>query len=523
MNWLGKHKVWIMLLVSILFSYWLIGDNLKSRWWIIDDHEIMSNIGTDYRLSPAKWLTSFKNSEAFKPGSSLRYRPVYYALRFTEMMLWGKNPFLWYLFRFIIFVFFQISVWWITRKFIGSWLAALFVGYLLTFNFWPDLVSRLGPSETYALIGLPLFIFSFINLWKFETSKKNWILLLLSVIMCVGVKENFIFLLMPLFLIFIRLVFNKKMSRFDIFIWLLSIFFSFFVFWAFFTASQKSGVDIYSQSTNIGSRIALLKLGFELLIKNLLVWVVPLVICILFLMFSFFKRKLLKVVLHNIFHFIFWWSFFAVIWISQYVFYNGNWPLGNRYDYPGVLVPSLIYFISIVYFQKLLRLVGHSRLIVFRIVISIFVIFTIIRVGYERIIYVSKMNQKRSVDFTTKIIEISDYIKGQPDLPIVFFSYSLIDLEPLESTRMYLRSNGILNPIYINAPVCLNDNTITDWYIYLSNVICGWSNEGKLGEFVPLADLKSDKLICLGFSGTVENKECVYTNIVTNLDTVYEY
>lgn len=508
------HIFWkiFICIIFLLLSYSLIGKNLQANWWIIDDHGIMNYIGQEYRMSPSRWLSSFKNSEAFSPGSSPRYRPTYYALQFSEMLLWGKNPFLWQLVRFCFFVIFQIIAWSIARRYIGDILGFVFVLYLLSLSFWQYTILQLGPSETYAILGLPLFVLGFINIWSLDFRLSNWIIFLLGTLICGGVKESFVFLLLPIIIIFIKTSYLKKWTYFSILCWVSSLIFCLFILSATYISTQKLGVDIYSQSTLLSDRIQFIFNGLKRLMHYPEFVGTTLLVLGIGYYYFIFKRDFSKVSQY------FLWVILLVtlssIWISQYFFYNGIWPQSNRYDYPGVLIPPALLLLSL----NLLRILFLRNSIYLKIaksanrtfpkiiIISLFVLIFINSTSYNNLRAASLDNVNKTNEFIEKLNYIDNEIR-RTGLPVVFYT-SKGDLEPIASIRLFLNNYyNYSGNYYLIANSC-NDNIVDPWKRKLIDIVCKWSS-GSDG-FTPIQKLGDTKTICVVFSGELpESNSCV--------------
>lgn len=503
MNWLNKHKVWIMLLVSVLFSYWLIGDNLKSKWWIIDDHEIMAQIGTSYRLSPGKWWYSLKNSEAFKPGLSPRYRPVYYALRFTEMMLWGKNPFLWYLTRFCIFSFSLFVVVYLTSKFSNSLLGLLISIYFATLSFWPEMVLRLGPAETYAVLGLSLFALFYYKILILGQSYLRWFGLLIGYVFMAGSKENFIVFMFLWIVLLIYLIAKKiRLSLVGIIFSIFSVLFTVLVAYAVINVSRK-GIDIYGQSTSSSSRIQLVnKVIVELAVDNRFYIPTFLIIFVNLVCFSYnacYQKK-------NNFKVLYWsislLLFCLFLYVSQYVFYNGVWPQGNRYDFPGTIVVLGLWFLCI----SVLNFVLNVKLVMwfFTILILPVIFNNIEKLNGLRFFAIDNFN--RTNMFTASIIDVSSKINsGQCNVMLI--TDTPWDYEPVLSIRSFLNAYSLRDFKYYISPLFC-DRYVGDQYMpnNLKKIICDWKVVGSENNIDPMV-LKRGNLCCVGL-GKYSDKDC---------------
>jgi hypothetical protein len=58
-----RHRVVIAVLCSILSVGFLLGTNLSAKWWIVDDHEIVWNIGSAERLAIKDFVPKLMRTE----------------------------------------------------------------------------------------------------------------------------------------------------------------------------------------------------------------------------------------------------------------------------------------------------------------------------------------------------------------------------------------------------------------------------------------------------------------------------
>jgi hypothetical protein len=149
----------IIISFSILFSLILLKHNLNAKWSIIDDHEIINYLGSDKNITLSEVTKLISQSEIASYGNSLRYRPSYYILRILETYLWSDNAQLWYGVRILFLMIFLYVVSSIVTKLLGLFLAVSFTMFIMTGAYWPDILTRLGPSEMYGVLGIALYAY----------------------------------------------------------------------------------------------------------------------------------------------------------------------------------------------------------------------------------------------------------------------------------------------------------------------------------------------------------------------------
>ena len=198
-------------LLLVVGVFWQV---VNIKWSVIDDHEIIYFLGQDKTLYLNEFSEILSRTEVGNFGSLQRYRPFYYSMRILETVMWGDNPTYWYLFRLgILCVAFLLILTLVSKKL--DWLLTFILGaYTLTFPYWVALVGSLGPGETYAVLGLALFMW---GAWKFLSDDlkkgeqmKSGVAILCGSIICVGSKENFLLLILPLCYMIWHAVREKK-------------------------------------------------------------------------------------------------------------------------------------------------------------------------------------------------------------------------------------------------------------------------------------------------------------------------
>lgn len=439
-----SHKILIVTIgvLSILFGSYLFEDNLKAKWWIIDDHEIITIMGKDKKLTLKEFVYAYPKTEAGKPGLSVRYRPSYYFLRLTEMFIWSNQPSLWYLFRLAIPIFMIFVIWMLIGRWIGYGIGGAFILNILSYQFWSDIFSRLGPGETYCVLGSTILISGAYLIYKESISKRNlgWFLILVGSIIAVGSKENFIFILFPLFLIYLDLFQNKKITKFSSSMFFITMAYILFVGISIFIAINNSGKDIYSNSTNFGQRIQLLskaintKLGFSLNIINTLVLIKAINLEI---KKKFFPKKQ-KIVIAI----LLLWSFYYF----NFIFYNGAWPTGNRYDFPAILILP----ISILLIYKLIFCCEKLS----EKLILLFILFIpFLNGNFFKIRENAKINAFRTQLFTDRIMFIEKTAKQFPDKKIIIEIGEIVDYEPIISYQRFLYNMEVKNKTYLKSHI----------------------------------------------------------------------
>ncbi len=515
-----NFKVYLIFSFSFLTGFILIGINLTAKWWIIDDHEIAWFLGSKGTLSLFEIPRKLLETEVGKFGTFPRLRPSYYFLRLLETALWGDSPFLWYFARLIMFSIALSFCWYLIQSFIGFISAYIICLFTLTFSYWIDIWTRMGPGEIYTVPGLSIFVFSYFRLIELShlppTKKEKFYSLLLGIgsFLTIGSKENFLLLAFPLLGLGMILFFKKRLSKFVLAIIAGGITYSVWLGFGLFLTIIKSGKDVYLNETTPLSRIIVL---FQVVISTLpLVFIIILLLVIFqtgaYLSLSEVNREISRGDLDKTLKsFLLVLLTLLLVYISQGVFYNGNWPTGIRYDFPGLLVWPGLFLFTYSYIFKTLRFLKFPPEVISILKICVFLtLFLVVQqLGFVPLIIAGFNNSQRTNEFTQNIDLIATKFKETPTASIVFESHSFGDLEPLLSVKRLLVLKGITNDFFIrvhNSNVKAQLNELEE---ALKERIQFYSLNGGSGEFEgfkPIIELKPENTcLSIGFSGEIHD------------------
>jgi len=454
-NFIKKYQLILIIILSSIIVGSLFRESLTAKWGPIDDHEIMKYLGEDQKLSFSEIPSALmENTEVGKFGESLRFRPTYYLLRLTETAFWGNNPHLWYGFRLIMLIA-SLSVFWkLISKVIGFIPGGLLVVYIMSYPMWADMFARLGPSETYIVFSLAVCAWSMTKIVEAVNKKKavelsTVIIWLVSTIISVGAKENLLLLIIPNMLLFIFLFYKKKLNPTIFTSFVLGLLFSFFVAFSVGKAVLAAGNDVYGQATTTESRFTTLITGMKhndtkkmmaagVIVTLLIIWQLAT------------KRKDKKLMKASIITLSLFISYYFVF-ISQYVFYNGDWPNHSRYDFPGVLVIPMFYVTLIVFVNFLLARSETPKLVTNLLKYGIIVLLVVItaKSSFLEIRARVRDNATKTIVFTTRIESIKAKSLSNPSTPIVIESGNPWDYEPIFAYAEFLKAYGVKNDLYL--------------------------------------------------------------------------
>ena len=499
-----KHQALILIIFSIIFSTLLLKNNLDAKWSIIDDHEIAYYLGSDNKIFLNELPVLISGSEAGGFGNTLRFRPIYSILRITESALWQNNPQFWYLTRQSILIVFLFSLSYIFANFMGTIPAIIFSLFVMTGAYWSDIWTRLGPSETYVVLGISLYALGLFKILE-QRSKSvfTWLVLLFGGLIAIGSKENMVILALPSLFLLVSRIANHKLDWKLIFP-ILHVLFAIFVSISIYLAINKVGHDVYANEITAGGKLALLLPGIKKTVKDLKI--IEIIIGAILLLVSkiiIFNKNTLKETLSHNRNAILLLIFFCITYLTQYIFYSGAWPTNMRYDLPGILAKQLFWITSFYIFSSF-----KTKKLSLNIIFFGLILISTINAGYYQLIKVSKNNASATSSFTESISNISDIAITHPNYPIVLKSENLWDYEPIFSIERFVRFMGATNPIYLNY----SDMNITNRLgleKQLSEELIQLSKNGNpvFGSFNPKT--MGANCISILISGAKDNNECV--------------
>lgn len=493
--------------ISFALAIIILFPNLSAQWGMIDDHQIISYLGVNQHLSFRDIPSQLMNTEVGTPTEFPRYRPSYFLVRLAETAIWGNNPFLWYLFRILLFGLVSFITWRLLGRAFGTLFGGLAVAILLSHRYWADIWTRLGPSETYCAVGLAFYCLAFYKLWVEGEQRPNslwWAVLTAAAVLSMGSKENFLLLIPVSTVLLYRVWRQKRLDKLSILFNIILYSFGLFVTTVIVIALKTKGMDIYANSVDPQSRFAILKVS--LLAPTHWKFQLPFLISLIFMAVitvgskihshNMFLRTAQKEVMR-----LFWIELFLLIlWYSQVVFYNGILPKGNRYDFPGVLTHDLAYlFLS--YFPIHIMRVSPNYLSRPRalqaahIILCGVAILFIVQSGYKElkmITVAAAANSKTTRAFSTKLHAIVEEVAKRPITPIIFESYGVWDIEPIQSLRKYLFVNGIKNPAALRIEGYSEESVKPSFEKILAQRLIKFEKEGETRQsFIRLCPLES--------------------------------
>ena len=219
--------------------------------------------------------------------------------------------------------------------------------------------------------------------------------------------------------------------------------FSALIVMSLYLGLKAHGSDVYSNPVDFGSRLNIAVSG--LLHFN---WI-PLAFAILMLSCSlvfywFGNRARIGLLITPLINFVIFESLLFLLWMFQYIFYNGNLPWNSRYQFPIYWFEVLSIALAIYYVLVLSKIYDNRLLKVlhnFKFQVAIFCgvsfssVISAVRTKFDfREIYESAvMNKEITTKFSTRMTYVIETLRQDPDKLVLFEINHISDYEPVIS------------------------------------------------------------------------------------------
>lgn len=445
---------------SILALAWLLyGRLLTAQWSSIDDHEIMWFLGPSGRLAVGDIAARLAETEVGQYAMYPRFRPIYYILRLLETAAWGRDPALWYGARITMLIVSLGLFWLLVSPVVGDLGGALLCAYALSFPFWVEIFGRLGPSETYAVVGLAIYLAAFVSCLRQMRGGIRCRLLsaagiLVGALLAVGSKENMLILVLPT--AYLGYLAGTRRQAAMLASVALTLAVSALVGYGILLATARSGTDVYGQDVAIGARIEEILLfirdnGFRSPLTVMAAAVPVLLAALAVPGLSGVARSAIRKGL-------IWLVLLSLLYLSQWVFYGWSWPTGvaPRYSFPGLLfLPASV----LLYYWVSERLVapGEERTLVVPahgLSFAASIVLAIIYHGsFAPVANALDVHVAESRRFTASIERISQELRSTPHVPLIVEAGEDVwaDYERAYSYPRFLRAYQVANPFFLRT------------------------------------------------------------------------
>ena len=479
-DWLWAHPMRRRVLfaaLAIAATLLTTSANFAADWGPVDDHEIVRVLGGDGRLTMGEAAThmAVHHEIAGPPSPFRRYRPAYYVARFSEMVLWGDQVALWYLARAVLLATSLALTLSLLVAWLGPTRGACAALAPLTYAFQADLWTRLGPAESYALFGLALVAWSSVRLWSRPARDRlAWVALAAGALLAMGSKENFLLLVPWLLVLAWRARGTLKWAGGLALVVTLAV--ALRIVWRVASMLRQDGVDVYDRSVAPASRAETLLTYVGQCMQSPAFWVLvgsAMVVAAA----AWFTRELGRA------RALRWLAALGALWLvhaAQYVFYAGAWPTGNRYDFPGVLVPGLAGLVLAWAAGVVIRTrhgAGVARAWRSLSAAALAVLVALAPVGHLQA--QAARNAAVSRAWSQGIDQMVQIGRADASRPFVLVAHDIWDYEFVHAALRYLRARGVENPIYLDPrPIAPGHNAHTT---RLRAELVALATEGGLG------------------------------------------
>jgi hypothetical protein len=417
--WFKICKVLLIFVASAGLVFAMFRTSLQAEWSFVDDQEIAYYLGSDHKIElPEAWHIYFNETEIGKYGSYARFRPAYFACRILESWIWGDNLLFWYLTNLGIFTVFLGIFWYLLAEKIGFLIGGLITFFLATSTYWIDIFVRLGPSEPYAVFGLALFGLGVYLLYYPWNLSMSWFLICMGTMIMTGSKEN----LFPILILLAFIVFDRfKKNQVNAWGWLwlaLTALWNVWILSSILIAIGKTGRDFYQKSVSVADRS-------WILLAALRRWeVIALIgLCLVFLILGTLTRKrdrqfsILSITVGASL------SLLLSVYLTQFIIYGGDFPNGDRYDFPGLLVGPLTVGLLIWYFQRVPRL---AKFRAYQVVVFVIALLTSAALAYSHVDGIKRAQResrkyvRATHEFTQDVAKLQSLVEQYPDYTLIF-------------------------------------------------------------------------------------------------------
>jgi hypothetical protein len=195
-----------------------------------------------------------------------------------------------------------------------------------------------------------------------------------------------------------------------------------------------------------------------------------------------------------------------VVYASQYVIYNGNWPLPwpSRYQFPGILAFHFAILLGVVVCVRLVEAITLRSWPVLAVQLVAAAGLVVASVSFLN------LNRSGSLAFVkaTRRFEhnmsaIVDNLRAHPSNVLIINYHHALDFEPIHSIQRFVRAAGIANPVAVRpGGSTIEKAERNPLHEQLVAVLLDISKNGRPGLFIPLGDADQVECFSVGVSGS---------------------
>jgi len=518
-QYLLKHqtsKTCLMLTASLAFAIYLLGPLSQGWFWLVDDHEILTSLGPDKILSTQELLAALReHPEVLSPDESVaRYRPSYYGCKLIETCLWGDNYQNWARARVFYFAVSVFLGWCLLGSIVGPLVSGYLLVFILTSQYWKDILGRLGASEMYALPAILLYFVGFVR--EVRRAREgdeegssgcllSWLMLVLGNAVAAGAKENFLILLPVTLGLVGYLILMNKMS---IFAWIGALLIALLdsaIVLIVLRSLILAGADSYLNAVSPAARLYLIPDSISSLFskKELLLYLSGWAVVLGFYYKN--RRTCSRADRRQVMDGLSLFLGLVAMYMSQYFFYNGIIPRGNRYDFPALIAGMVLPWSLL---PSFLAFLDHMvpRSIPASMILRTTAALALSTLSFGRTLVPTRNAIEIRVGQTNALKEVVNKLVvlggNEPDRALILVADHPYDLELCSSMVEHLRYQGFQNPVAVeyrglNCPAQVSP--------LFKSLIASLVElmEGKHHRFVPLDGVDRSRIPwAIHFSGS---------------------
>ena len=438
---ISRRAVCLGVVLALLASLqWL--PLLHAKWSIRDDYRFVKLMGSSGRISFSDFV-----EQLFPPDVPLGgtvNRPCYYLVHDFWMLLIGNNLLFWQSAKVltyfaVVFLFFLLLRIWVDA--FSATALWLFISLQPT---WWDIIPRAN-AELFALFGLALYgignslllrsAFSSPPEVHTKQTLSGQFLAGFGGVIAVISKENFCFSILAIsacaFLFASLAIRRRELAVAQVVPFLVAVIFSCLVIYGIV---KNHGHGLYGQTFNFP---AIRKAAFAgLNSQGFLGWL-PVGLLVFHLIWFYRSRD------RNMLYVAFFELILVGIVLLNSGFYTG-FKLEGRYAFPTSIVPAFAVIPLLTITRDPWRDYSKSFIHVFIWMCCISLVWPGRFANYDW----SKHYRSETRKFDRNLRKVLAVVSLNPSKPILFESYSVGDVEPLASVKIYLQSYGVRNPMY---------------------------------------------------------------------------
>ncbi len=516
-NRLTRSKTYYLFIFTLLFAliYYSYKDCFSATWYIVDDH-IMAEFQLFIKDRKKSFTEIFCKGtyggiDAFcSPSDTIRYHPAAQIVHFLKQIFFAENHLYWFIEKFLVVSSSILLVFYLVSRFFGISFSFFFTIVVFSQKYFSSFFVMHMPSENYGLLSYAICTLCAYKLLSNKLSVKKyyfyWILLGIFTLIGIGMKENLIVLIFPIWLVMAFDIYERKINFLNLFFSISSILLVVLIIYSVLVNLSKSGQDIYSRDTSPASRIPMLFLA----IKTTKFYILSLVIIFAIAISGKFLNILKNFSYRNLIIFSSIQIYNLTNYYFQFVFYNAEIPAENRYDFPGTTVFPFFWIINFYYLSCLVKeyyFINYFSLNFKKGITVGYLLLAILNPFND--LKIAAYNQKlKTNDFTNRLGEIIKKVKQNPEWVISFESYDPLDFEPLYSTNYFLRLYGVKNPISYRTNN-FNLNNETGFRKMLASSLISCTNQAScIGGAIKALPKDYDKCYSVFFSSEVVKNNC---------------